>query len=89
MRRLFVVICLLILYGSLYPWHANFGRSSLPDAISRVVHSWPPSYPADILQDAALNIVVYVPLGLIGYLAGRSGFSFLGVAWPICGGPFG
>jgi VanZ family protein len=72
LRRLFVVICALLLYGSLFPWRWHDG-TSLATAVGRVFHSWPTEYSTDVLQDLALNIVVYVPLGLVGYLAGKGG----------------
>ena len=85
MRRLFVLICGLILYGSFYPWEFHFG-GSLWLAVLRVFHDWPQQLTASILKDMALNVVVYIPLGLTAYLSGAPGFRWTRALWPIAFG---
>jgi VanZ family protein len=82
MRRLFVLICALLAYGSLYPWQFHFWGPIWP-AVVHVFHAWPPVLTFDILKDMALNVVVYAPLGLTGYLAGAAGFRWTRALWPI------
>ena len=85
MRRLFILICGLILYGSFYPWEFRFG-GSLWLAVLRVFHDWPEQLTAPILKDMALNVVVYIPLGLTAYLSGAPGFRWMRALWPIAFG---
>ncbi|HEY3740493.1 MAG TPA: VanZ family protein [Bryobacteraceae bacterium] len=85
MRRLFLLICALLAYGSLYPWHFRpiFGFWY---AVAHVFHAWPPVLTFDILKDMALNVVVYSPLGLTGYLSSARGFRWTRALWPIAFG---
>jgi VanZ family protein len=66
-RIFFATICLII-YGSLYPWH--FHARELPASpVSILIHSWPLySGPAQI-KDIVINILLYTPLGLFGFLS--------------------
>ncbi len=81
MRRLFVLITGLILYGSLYPWQFHFA-GSLWMAFLRVFQAWQ-HIDFAILKDMALNVVVYAPLGLTGYLTGAPGFRWRRALWPV------
>src|SRR3954447_26153957 len=85
MRRLFIVVFVLLVYGSLYPWHFRFG-GSLWAAVLRVFHSWPTPVSFYIAEDMALNLVIYAPLGLTGYLSGLAGFRWRRALWPILAG---
>ena len=91
MRRLFVVLCALLVYGSFYPWQFRWTNGiSLQQALLRVFQSWPAEYSTGILQDISLNLVVYIPLGLIGYLAAgrytRGAFQWTRLGSPILSG---
>ena len=85
MRRLFIIICGLIAYGSLYPWEFHHA-APLWRAGLRVFHDWPWPLSFPILKDMALNVVVYAPLGLTGYLSSARGFRWARAAWPIAFG---
>ena len=85
MRRLFFLIIALLAYGSLYPWQFHFWGPIWP-AVIRVFHDWPVVFSFDNLMDMALNVVVYVPLGLTGYLSFASGFRWPRAVWPVAAG---
>ena len=86
MRRLFILITGLLLYGSLYPWQFHFGGGSLWLAMVNVFHQWPLHYQLAILKDMALNVVVYAPLGLTAYLSFAHGFRWSRALWPVAFG---
>ena len=85
MRRLFVLICGLLLYGSLYPWTFQ-PAGSFGSAVLRVFRDWPQQLTFSILKDMALNVVVYAPLGLTGYLSMRAGFRWTRALGPVAFG---
>ena len=67
-RRILAIAVALILYGSLYPWqfHArNYGRNPL----WILLHTWPGAFDRYVVWDVAVNITLYVPLGIFGFLA--------------------
>jgi VanZ family protein len=68
-RRILAIVVALILYGSLYPWefHArNYGHNPL----WVLLHAWPTTVlDRYFLWDVGVNITLYAPLGLFGYLA--------------------
>ena len=68
-RRILAIVVALILYGSLYPWefHArNYGHNPL----WILLHAWPSTViNRYFLWDVGINITLYVPLGIFGYLA--------------------
>jgi len=68
-RRILAIVVALILYGSLYPWefHArHYGRNPL----WILLHAWPsPVVDRYLLWDVGVNITLYVPLGIFGFLA--------------------
>ena len=67
MSRIFFATICLIIYGSLYPWH--FQARELPaNPVWVLIHTWPG--PGEIqIDDVALNILLYAPLGLFGFLS--------------------
>ncbi len=70
MRRILVVIILLIVYGSLYPWH--FVARHLPASpIDILWHSRQVRMDRFMARDVVVNIALYIPLGMAGYLAMR------------------
>jgi VanZ family protein len=67
-RRILLMVLALILYGSLYPWqfHAvRFGVSPL----WILLHSWPGAINRYVMWDITINMALYLPLGVFGYLA--------------------
>lgn len=83
MRRLFVVICALVAYGSLYPWDFS-NTGSVWSAVEMVLLGWPHRLSWHILKDLVLNLVVYAPIGLLGYfVAGRGRVMGWRLAWPV------
>jgi VanZ family protein len=59
--RLLLLTVALIVYGSLYPWHFDFGRAGNPLAI--LLHAWGFAWDRFTLRDIAINVALYVPLG--------------------------
>ena len=67
-RRILAIVVALILYGSLYPWqfHArHYGRNP----VWILLHAWPGAFDRYLLWDVAVNITLYMPLGIFGFLA--------------------
>jgi VanZ family protein len=68
--RIWLIVVAVIVYGSLYPW--NFHARALPKSPPRIlVHAWPKVVDRDVVQDIAVNVIIYIPLGLFGFLALR------------------
>ncbi len=67
-RRILAIVVALILYGSLYPWQfqaRHYGRNPL----WILLHTWPSSFDRYLVWDVGVNITLYVPLGIFGFLA--------------------
>jgi len=68
-RPILAIVVALILYGSLYPWefHArHYGHNPL----WVLLHAWPAAvFSRYLVWDIAVNITLYLPLGIFGYLA--------------------
>src|ERR1051326_2702 len=62
---LFLVIA-LIAYGSLYPWHFNFHKNVQP--LWLLIHNWPQQLNRWLVFDIVLNVLLYVPLGVLAFL---------------------
>jgi len=71
-RWLLVLTILLIVYGSLYPWHFDFSGPPQHPLLT-LLDSWPLEWDRFELRDAAINILLYVPFGaaLVCLLARR------------------
>jgi VanZ family protein len=67
-RRLLLLVIALILYGSFYPFHFDFGRP-LDSPLWLLLHSWPATFDRFTMRDGAANVVLYMPLGFIAALA--------------------
>ena len=65
MRRLLLLSVALIVYGSLYPWHFDFSRGPAPAIL---LSSWPTHWDRWDMRDGVLNVLLYAPLGLAGFL---------------------
>jgi VanZ family protein len=74
--RIWLIVIAVIVYGSLYPW--DFHSRQLPASPPWIlIHAWPPVIDRDAVQDAAVNVVIYIPLGLFGFLALRRNMQAL------------
>jgi len=69
-RRIFVLVVALILYGSLYPWQFR-ARHLGTSPLWALLHTWPGGFDRYMLWDIAVNVALYVPFGVFGYLAMR------------------
>jgi VanZ family protein len=71
----------LIVYGSLYPWHFATVHQNA-DPLWTFLHSWQRQPLRNLIRDAVVNVALYVPLGFVGHLAFRKsrlpGFSIYG-----------
>jgi VanZ family protein len=67
LKRILLIVIVLIVYGSLYPW--NFYARQLPaNPLWMLLHSWPARQDLDP-RDAAINVLLYMPLGMFAFLA--------------------
>jgi VanZ family protein len=57
----------LILYGSTYPWDF-VDRIYIENPLWLLLHTWPASMNVYMFRDVFLNLAVYVPVGVFGYL---------------------
>jgi VanZ family protein len=68
--RILLIVIALIVYGSLYPWH--FHSSQLAASpLWVLVHSWPTRIDRFFVRDIAINALIYLPVGVFGFLALR------------------
>jgi VanZ family protein len=68
--RILLIVIALIVYGSLYPW--DFHSTQL--AVSPLwvlIHSWPTQIDRFLVRDIAVNVLIYMPVGVFGFLALR------------------
>jgi VanZ family protein len=62
------------LYGSLYPW--DFHSTQLAASpLWVLIHSWPDQIDRFLFRDIAVNVVIYLPVGVFGLLALRQKFQ--------------
>ena len=67
---LLTLIIVLLIYGSLYPWH--FASRQLDHTpVYILLHSWEVFEGRRFISDVVINIAIYVPLGMSAYLAFR------------------
>jgi len=74
--RLLLLTLVLIAYGSLYPWHF---RSAPPGVspFSIIEHSWPRHFDGPTVRDIAANVLLYLPVGLFGFLTFANRWAIL------------
>ena len=66
-----IAVVLLIAHGSLYPWEFT-ARHLAASPLYVLLHSWGANvYDRRFLFDMAVNVAVYIPLGMSAYLAFR------------------
>lgn len=68
MKRLLLLVVVLIIYGSLYPWQFQGWRSS-ENPFDVVLRGWPSHVDRYLLRDLVINLSLYFPLGLTAYLS--------------------
>lgn len=81
MSYLLVVVCLLLLYGSLYPWEFRSGPE-FSAALRHVFSAWPSRYGLNEAKDVILNLLIYMPVGFAGYLSRGQDRRTLRLLWP-------
>ena len=70
MYRVLVIVIAVIVYGSLYPW--DFHSTQLAASpLWVLIHSWPTSVDRFLFRDIAVNVLIYLPVGVFGFLALR------------------
>jgi len=57
----------LIVYGSLYPWQFDFDRTGI-NPLAFLLAAWPDSFDRWTLRDIAVNVLLYLPLGLTAFV---------------------
>lgn len=68
MKRILLVVTVLIVYASLYPW--QFHARQLPASpLWILLHSWPAAADRFLARDVAVNLLGYIPLGMFAFLA--------------------
>ncbi len=67
-RRILAIVVTLILYGSLYPWQFQ-ARHFSHNPLWILLHTWPTGFNRYVVWDIGVNITLYVPLGIFGFLA--------------------
>ena len=67
MGRILLIVIGLLIYGSLYPF-AFHARHLPASPLWMLLHAWPTVLERYGLIDAALNVLIYVPVGLFGTL---------------------
>jgi VanZ family protein len=69
--RLALLAIALVIYGSLFPWNFDFTRASGQNPSEILLHSWPSQWNRYVLRDVAVNVVLYIPPGMLAALALR------------------
>src|SRR5260370_32334902 len=73
MYHIFLIVSVIIVYGSLYPW--DFHSTQLARSpLWVLIHSWPRGNYRSLLRDIAVNLLIFMPVGVSGFLALRQNF---------------
>ena len=67
MLRLLLIVLAFIVYGSLYPFQFDFGRTDA-SPLMILLHAWPAQIDRFAWRDAGVNVLLYFPLGLTAAL---------------------
>jgi len=65
--RLLAIVVAFIVYGSLYPFQFDFGRTDASPPMI-LLHAWPAQINRFAWRDAGVNVLLYFPLGLTAVL---------------------
>jgi VanZ family protein len=68
MYRILLLIVAFIVYGSLYPWDFH-SRQFSGSPFLLLLDSWPDRLSVNLLRDAIINVLLYIPLGAAAFLA--------------------
>ena len=68
MYRVLIIAIALILYGSLWPWQYNPAHAS-GNPLLILLHSWSTQTGPAGVEDIVVNLLLYIPVGMFGYLA--------------------
>lgn len=70
MYHILLIVIAVIVYGSLYPF--DFHSAQLAASpLWVLIHSWPTAINRFVILGIALNLLIYIPLGVFGFLAFR------------------
>ena len=70
MYRVLLIVIAVIVYGSLYPW--DFHSAQLAASpLWVLIHSWPRVVDRFLIRDITVNVLLYMPVGVFGFLALR------------------
>ena len=83
-RLLLLLAVSFIVYGSLYPGTFQPERTTIPDAYSLLIHSWPQTLSRSLAVDFILNILIYIPVGLLGLVNLPGGSRIVRTVTPVC-----
>ena len=67
MLGLLAIVVAFIVYGSLYPFQFDFGRTDA-SPLMILLHAWPAQINRFAWRDAGVNVLLYFPLGLTAVL---------------------
>lgn len=68
MTRILLIVALLIVYGSLYPFQFR-AQGSQDGVLWHFLHSWPVHLDRGDVGDAVVNLFLYMPVGMFAFLA--------------------
>lgn len=68
MYRILSIAIALIVYGSLWPWQYNPAHAT-GNPLSILFHSWAAKSLVPNIEDIVVNLLLYIPVGMFGYLA--------------------
>ena len=63
-----MLVTVLILYGSFYPWHFQMTHLAA-NPLWILLHSWPRGVDRFLYRDAAINLTLYAPFGAFCFLS--------------------
>lgn len=68
MKQILLIVCLLIAYGSLYPFQFHYPSLS-GGPLWIWLSDWPRHVDRFVLRDVLVNLAIYAPLGMFGFLS--------------------
>jgi VanZ family protein len=68
MNGILLLVVVLIVYGSLYPW-TFVARHLNANPFVVLLNSWPTRVDVSLIKDFILNVLLYIPLGVTGFLS--------------------
>src|SRR4051794_32547425 len=68
MNGILLLVVVLIVYGSLYPWSFE-ARHLDANPFVLLSRSWPTRIDVSLIRDFILNVLLYIPLGITAFLS--------------------